>query len=221
MDQTFSLNNMILIGSTARNSGKTTLATALVNAYQDRYPVIGLKISSIHEETGVTEDLAGGWQLIEETSRDGLKDTSKLLAAGANRVYWLKTDRANLEQGFLEFMGLATLVFDRSHFHQVLWNLLGNALRHSRRQEGSILLRVQDDAGEGWVALHAIDDGRGVDEGLREQIFEPFFTTHSRGTGLGLYIARELCEANGARLELLNSVSGADFCVSGRAFECQ
>ena len=106
MDQTFSLNNMILIGSTARNSGKTTLATALVNAYQDRYPVIGLKISSIHEETGVTEDLAGGWQLIEETSRDGLKDTSKLLAAGANRVYWLKTDRANLEQRFLEFMGL-------------------------------------------------------------------------------------------------------------------
>ena len=66
------------------------------------------------------------------------------------------------------------------------------------------------------IDLHVIDDGDGVDEAHREQIFEPFFTTHSRGTGLGLYIARELCEANGAHLELVGSAVGADFCISGR-----
>ena len=117
--------------------------------------------------------------------------------------------------------GSGKLFFDRSHFHQVLWNLMGNALRHSQQAEGSIFLCAQDGLRDGWVDLHVRDDGAGVDERHREQIFEPFFTTHNRGTGLGLYIARELCEANGARLELLASESGADFCISGRAVECQ
>lgn len=120
-----------------------------------------------------------------------------------------------------EFSGLATLFFDRSHVHQVLWNLLGNALRHSQGKAGSIRLLVQDASREGWVALHVINDGEGVDDSHSEQIFEPFFTTHSQGTGLGLYIARELCEANEARLELLSSETGADFCITGRAVECQ
>lgn len=119
-----------------------------------------------------------------------------------------------------EFLGAATLFFDRPHFHQVMWNLLGNALRHSQRLSGSIRLRVLDGGREGWVDVHIIDDGSGVDESHREQIFEPFFTTHNRGTGLGLYIARELCDANGARLELLSSEMGTDFCISGRAVEC-
>jgi two-component system sensor histidine kinase PilS (NtrC family) len=120
-----------------------------------------------------------------------------------------------------EFLGPASFFFDRSHFHQIVWNLLGNALRHSRGRPGSIRLCVQNASREGWVDLHVIDDGGGVDESYREQIFEPFFTTHSRGTGLGLYIARELCDANGAQLELLRSESGADFCISGRAALCQ
>ncbi len=119
-----------------------------------------------------------------------------------------------------EITGIGRLYFDRSHFHQVLWNLVGNALRHSRRQIGSIRLHVHDGIREGVVELHVLDDGPGVDEKLREQVFEPFFTTHSRGTGLGLYIARELCEANGARLDLARSEHGADFWILGRAVEC-
>jgi two-component system sensor histidine kinase PilS (NtrC family) len=46
---------------------------------------------------------------------------------------------------------------------------------------------------------------------LQAQLFEPFFTTFASGTGLGLYIARELCAANGARLDYLDRGSGADF----------
>ena len=120
-----------------------------------------------------------------------------------------------------EVTGLGMLCFDRSHFHQVLWNLVGNALRHSHQAACSILLRVKDGVRKGTVEFHVIDDGPGVEESLREQIFEPFFTTHSRGTGLGLYIARELCEANGAQLDLVPSETGADFCIVGRNDECQ
>jgi two-component system sensor histidine kinase PilS (NtrC family) len=121
----------------------------------------------------------------------------------------------------LELSGAAMLCFDRSHFHQVLWNLLANALRHSCRVVGSVRLLVQDGQQNGQTELHVIDDGEGVQDAQREQIFEPFFTTHNRGTGLGLYIARELSEANGARLELQGNAPGAHFCIAGRGDECQ
>ena len=119
----------------------------------------------------------------------------------------------------IDISGRAIIVFDRSHFHQVLWNLVGNALRHSLKKTGSIRLLVHDGNREHRVDLHVIDDGKGVDESFREQIFDPFFTTHSRGTGLGLYIARELCDANSAQLELLGNQTGTDFCISGRTVE--
>ncbi len=119
----------------------------------------------------------------------------------------------------IDISGKATLSFDRSHFHQILWNLVGNALRYSQKKAASILLKVEDEARGNRVNLHVIDDGKGIDEDLREQIFEPFFTTHSRGTGLGLYIARELCDANNAQIELLPSSGGTDFCITGRAVE--
>lgn len=104
--------------------------------------------------------------------------------------------------------------FDRSHLHQVLWNVIGNALRHSRREPGSVLIdaRCSETA---QFELHVRDDGEGIPAALREQVFEPFFTTHSRGTGLGLYIARELCEANGARLDLVDNLPGAHFRIRG------
>lgn len=121
----------------------------------------------------------------------------------------------------VDVAGSARLFFDRSHLHQVLWNLLGNALRHSQRNVHSVRLLVRDASQEAHVELHVIDDGGGVLDEHREQIFEPFFTTHHRGTGLGLHIVRELCEANGAHLELMNSQSGADFRVLGRVTECR
>ena len=65
----------------------------------------------------------------------------------------------------------------------------------------------------GAIELHVIDDGAGISEALRAQVFEPFFTTRAGGTGLGLYIARELCEANGASLELRDNDPGAHFCI--------
>lgn len=113
------------------------------------------------------------------------------------------------------------ICFDRSHLHQVLWNLVSNALRHSSRGPGAVRIELVGGQDDGRVELHVIDDGPGVPETVREQIFEPFFTTHTQGTGLGLFIARELCATNGASLELMASVSGAHFIVAGRNDTCQ
>ena len=63
----------------------------------------------------------------------------------------------------------------------------------------------------GRIELHVIDDGSGVPDTFRGRFFEPFVTTHSQGTGLGLYIARELASANEADLELLDNAPGAHF----------
>lgn len=112
----------------------------------------------------------------------------------------------------LELHDASEIVFDRVHLQQVLWNLLRNAWRHSRQREASVRVAVRRQANR--VELHVIDDGGGVPTHLRQQLFEPFFTTYSGGTGLGLYIAREMCAANGAILEHVEPPaegSGADF----------
>jgi two-component system sensor histidine kinase PilS (NtrC family) len=112
----------------------------------------------------------------------------------------------------------SVVCFDRTHLNRILWNLTVNALRSCSGKAGSIRLRVN--AATDTVELHVIDDGPGIDAQLRGQVFEPFFTTHGGGTGLGLYIARELCEANRASLTLLDSAPGAHFCISVRGGAC-
>jgi two-component system, NtrC family, sensor histidine kinase PilS len=90
--------------------------------------------------------------------------------------------------------------FDRGHFDQVLWNLCRNALRYCQRQTGSVKISAKcfDD---GRAELEVCNDGVIIPIELVQRLFEPFFTTSVGGTGLGLYIARELCEANGSKLE--------------------
>ncbi|MDP3579748.1 ATP-binding protein [Methyloversatilis sp.] len=103
--------------------------------------------------------------------------------------------------------------FDRGHLHQVLWNLVVNALRYASQGQESvrIIVRSEEDA----TLIEVLDDGPGIDITVHTHLFEPFFTTHSKGTGLGLYIARELCEANGARLDFVDNSPGAHFRVRG------
>jgi len=126
----------------------------------------------------------------------------------------------NLADGvvLLESVAPLDISFDRSHLHQVLWNLVSNALRHSSRGEGAVRLCLENQ--DGRVELHVLDDGPGVSDAVHEQIFEPFFTTHHQGTGLGLFIARELCSANGASLELGANAPGGHFVIAGRIDPC-
>ena len=103
------------------------------------------------------------------------------------------------------------VMFDRGHLNQIAWNLIRNAWQHCQKCEGSIGLAARAGYMGDAVICELADDGPGVPTEYRTQIFEPFFTTRSGGTGLGLYIARELADANGAALELLPKSPGAIF----------
>ncbi|HYM27505.1 MAG TPA: ATP-binding protein, partial [Steroidobacteraceae bacterium] len=109
----------------------------------------------------------------------------------------------------LETMREVTVEFDREHLRQVLWNLLRNAVRHAGEEPGSVRI-VLNSYGD-QVECNVIDNGPGVARAIQGQLFEPFFTTESKGTGLGLYLARELCAANRAALEYVDDMAGAHF----------
>jgi two-component system sensor histidine kinase PilS (NtrC family) len=109
----------------------------------------------------------------------------------------------------LELRRDSSVEFDHEHLHQVMWNLLTNALRYARPEAAAIRLRLDGYADR--VELSVLDNGPGVPAGIQGQLFEPFFTTEAKGTGLGLYLARELCAANRADLEYVNDSAGAHF----------
>ncbi|MBC7756912.1 MAG: PAS domain-containing protein [Bdellovibrio sp.] len=94
-----------------------------------------------------------------------------------------------------------TVSFDRRHLNQILWNLCKNGWRHCKKLENSLELSLNLTDKTKAIHIKIEDDGDGVPESIRNHLFEPFFTTEKSGTGLGLYIARELADANGAKLE--------------------
>jgi two-component system, NtrC family, sensor histidine kinase PilS len=104
--------------------------------------------------------------------------------------------------------------FDRQHLDQVLWNLARNAWRHSRKGDGAVRIALSPGPAPGTLALDVFDDGKGVVPEVQAHLFEPFFTTDAQGTGLGLYIARELCDGSGANLEYLDDSTGGQFRVT-------
>lgn len=94
------------------------------------------------------------------------------------------------------------ILFDPDQLNQILTNLCQNALRHSPPFTGTPLIKFllgRDIDGRPY--LDVIDWGTGVPPAIVENIFDPFFTTTPKGTGLGLYIAKELCEGNGATID--------------------
>jgi len=102
----------------------------------------------------------------------------------------------------------APTYFDPSHLHQILWNLCQNGLRYSPEEHQPRLELILSKGSDGALTLDVRDFGPGIAEEARSQIFEPFYTTSPQGTGLGLYIARELAECNQAKLIYLPAPGG-------------
>ena len=92
------------------------------------------------------------------------------------------------------------VVFDAEHLRRVLVNLLDNALRHGGRTPGALAVRLAPH-GEREVALVVTSGGPPIAPDVERHLFEPFFSTRSRGTGLGLYICRELCQRYGGSID--------------------
>jgi two-component system sensor histidine kinase PilS (NtrC family) len=122
--------------------------------------------------------------------------------ADFREVHHLSTDRLCLELS----AGRSTVRTDPRHLHQILANLCHNALKHASRPDAPAHIEIR---AQGTASTHArvfvevLDDGPGIDGETAREIFAPFFTTSSSGTGLGLYIARELSETNGIHLEYI------------------
>lgn len=99
--------------------------------------------------------------------------------------------------------------FDPAHLHQVIWNLCSNALKYAHDHPRKLQLDIQggNPTHTRDIMLNIIDNGRGMSEEQRQRLFEPFFTTSTQGTGLGLFMSRELCLTNGASLDYIPMAS--------------
>lgn len=107
----------------------------------------------------------------------------------------------------------ARAMFDAGQLDRVLWNLCTNARLHNGDRPVRITLTAWGSS-RGAFVIDLIDDGRGIDEESRARLFEPFHTTHPDGSGLGLFIVRQLCELNGADIACVPRDEGAHFRIT-------
>lgn len=102
-------------------------------------------------------------------------------------------------------------LIDPKHLHQVLTAMVQNARRHGHLPGEAARITLHAYRLDDAPVIDILDRGPGIPEAVVPQLFRPFFTTSEHGTGLGLYIARELCRANGASLDHV-SVPGGGCC---------
>lgn len=118
----------------------------------------------------------------------------------------LREDQVNL---FIEPAD-TVIEFDPAHLHQIIWNLCRNAYKYAHEDPTRLQLDIHggNPTHTRDIMLNIIDNGRGMTEAQRQRLFEPFFTTSTQGTGLGLFMSRELCLTNGATLDYVALATG-------------
>ncbi len=105
----------------------------------------------------------------------------------------------------------ANIMMDPNNLHQVLWNLCKNAKKYGNNDgEFRLQLSAIANQADSQSYLDVIDNGPGIDIEHQNQLFEPFFTTSDTGTGLGLYLSRELCKNNGGDLRYITMPDGGN-----------
>jgi hypothetical protein len=108
-EQTVAWPGMLLVGGAGRNSGKTTFSCSLIKRFCARHELVALKVTVIREaggpcprgndSCGVCSSLSGSYEITEEHGDPPGKDTSLMVAAGAQRVYWMRVMREHLAEG--------------------------------------------------------------------------------------------------------------------------
>ena len=146
----------------------------------------------------------------------GIDATARTVDLGAEiaRIMadWARTSQVALGNGSRFQVDLPreplAVLFDPDHLRRVLVNLLDNARRHASDRPGAIVLRAER-VSAAQARLSLASDGDPIPPDVEPYLFEPFFSTRSRGTGLGLYICRELCERYGGSIDYLQHPDGA------------
>lgn len=102
------------------------------------------------------------------------------------------------------------VTMDANNLHQVLWNLCKNAKKYGASLGENVCIQLLANTNHSGTPpyLDVIDNGPGISAEHQSQLFEPFFTTSDTGTGLGLYLSRELCKNNGGDLRYINMPEG-------------
>jgi hypothetical protein len=137
--------NFLLVGGTGRNSGKTEFASSVIRFVKDIHPVVGLKVTTFKEGDEkchgqrdahtAARYFPTGYQITEEKQAGPDKDTSRMLQAGAGRVYWLRARRECLSEGLDEVLRMVEpgeLVICES-----------NSLRHILKPDLFLVIRDQ------------------------------------------------------------------------------
>ncbi|AFJ01609.1 Two-component sensor PilS [Methylophaga frappieri] len=166
--------------------------------------------ASINKLTAIIQRHSSRMNLIIETilqmsRRKSTQPGSVLLATWLEKLIEEFSETKALPASKLQLtvkQPLTRVRTDPQQLHQILWNLLDNGLHHADLSADTPLaIVVEEHADQVWIDV--LDNGQGVSEKALKHLFEPFYSARQGGTGLGLYLARELCQANGARLHYL------------------
>jgi two-component system, NtrC family, sensor histidine kinase PilS len=104
--------------------------------------------------------------------------------------------------------------FDTSQLEQIMINLCDNAMKYGRDKQGDVSIVAEASMASNKAILKIYDFGPGIPLEHKESIFEPFFTTTVNGTGMGLFIAKDLCDINQAQLNWVKTNKGCCFTIT-------
>lgn len=182
-----------LLGETSKDSAETKL-TNIINTQVTRLNGIVENVLQLSRQQRGTPETINIYQWLSQFSEEFIS-TYKLLE---HQI------QINITPKDID------ILFDASQLHQVMWNLCSNAINHSNRERTDILINISggidDNTRQPYIDI--IDNGPGINEETQTNIFDPFFTTSSEGTGLGLYITKEVLESNRAKIRYISLPTG-------------
>ncbi len=141
---------MLMVGAGDRNAGKTEFVCSLIRKFSSRYNIIGMKVTSIDAVNSgcprggygcsVCSSLEDHYDITEETNGRVDKDTCRMLAAGAARVFWLRALKTHLKKGILALLNVigdnAILVCESNSMRRVV--------------EPEVFMMIKDSDVEDW-----------------------------------------------------------------------